>query len=218
MKRFSLWQRGTLVFLTLAVPLATMAPAAEAYSSRYRSRPGVRYVARDYGRPYYVHRSSGAGPAIAGFIGGLVVGSVISRSSSQPRYHDSYGGGYGNNCPPQRGSYGGGYGDNCPPQRGSYGAGYAYDDPYCHERFSSLDSYYAHMRSDPRCHRHPMVARVIEIRTGEPVGYCTWDQGRWVNDDRASDRDRGYDNRGYDDRDRGYDDQDDNGGWQDDGG
>lgn len=209
MKHFSLWQRGTLVFLALAVPLATLAPAAEAHSSRYRSRPRMRYVARDYGRPYYVQRSSGAGPAIAGFIGGLVVGSVISRSSSQPRYHDTNG---------YRDGYGDGYQDNCGPQGVSYGAGYAYDDPYCHERFSSLDSYSAHARSDPRCHRHPMVAPVIEIRTGETVGYCTWDQGRWVNDDRAYDRDRGYDNRdrGYDDPDRGYDDRYDDGGWQDD--
>ena len=84
---------------------------------------------------------------------------------------------------------------------------YAYEDPYCHERFASLDAYYDHARY---C-RHPRTVRIIEIRTGAPIGSYCYDHGGWVsqghNDWDAQDY---RDDRGrWDDRDgRDYDDGD----------
>jgi hypothetical protein len=156
MRHISHWHRGTLVFLTLAVSLAVAAPAAEAGHGRGKQRY-KGYRGRDRGPDrVIIHRSSSStGAAIGGFIGGLIVGTAIARP--QPYYETRYEGG---------------------PR-------YSYGDPYCHERFSSLDRYGDHARR----HRHPRVAQVIVISTGEYIDDCSWQDGRWVG---------GYQNTGYD--------------------
>jgi hypothetical protein len=91
------WIAGVMLAV-LAVSLA--APAAEARqggkSRRYKDRDyAVAPWAAAHGgapaRVFELHRSSSAGPAIAGFIGGLALGAVLSRA---PRpdygYYDPY--------------------------------------------------------------------------------------------------------------------------------
>lgn len=93
-------------------------------------------------------------------------------------------------------------------------AGYVYYDPYCGERFRSLDSYEVYYR---RHHfRHPRVVRVIEVRTNRVVREYRYGDEGWrddgYNDDRGyrDERDgREYDNRDYrDNDDRDYEDED----------
>jgi hypothetical protein len=134
MRHISHWHRGTLVFLTLAVSLAVAAPAAEAGHGRGKQRY-KGYRGRDRGPDrVIIHRSSSStGAAIGGFIGGLIVGTAIARP--QPYYETRYEGG---------------------PR-------YSYGDPYCHERFSSLDRYGDHARLHRRVHRRLLLA-------GRPVG------------------------------------------------
>jgi hypothetical protein len=72
-------------------------------------------------------------------------------------------------------------------------AGYDYYDPYCHERFASLDRYHWHLRR----HRHPKVIRVVEVR--RTTRYVERDANRDYGDDRY-DRDDG-DGTWSDDRD-----------------
>lgn len=171
MRHITHWHRATLVVLALAMSLALAAPAAEARSrARYKGNRGggrvvERVVVREH-RPVYVRRSSSSvGPVLGGFIGGLVVGALLSRPG---QYHD----------------------------------GYAYEDPYCHERYASLDRYDDHCRS----HRHERVAYVIETRSNRRVETCGWRDGGWHtgyrssgggSDQRVRERDRG----GYYDRD-----------------
>ena len=58
-----------------------------------------------------------------------------------------------------------------------YEPDYAYYDPYCHERFASLDLYHGHFGR----HHHPRVVHVIEVDSGRHVDTRTWDDGRWVS-------------------------------------
>ena len=74
--------------------------------------------------------------------------------------------------------------------------GYAYWDPYCEDRYASLDRYEWHLR---HCN-HPRMVRVLDARSGECVGSEVWRDGRWCPQDgyRGGDRDRyGYDRDGY---------------------
>jgi hypothetical protein len=64
----------------------------------------------------------------------------------------------------------------------------AYWDPYCEARWVDLDQYEWHLRH----HRHPWMARVIDMRTGRCVGHEAWHGGGWRDDDD--------DRREYDDR------------------
>lgn len=52
---------------------------------------------------------------------------------------------------------------------------YYYVDPYCDVRFSSLGAYHSHLGH----HRHPSVAHVIEIRSGDWVDSYHYDHGNW---------------------------------------
>jgi hypothetical protein len=146
------WTAGLLLSV-LAVTLA--APAAEAGHGRWRRYKnwdggGYSRVVVNRGcapsRVVEVHRYSSAGPALAGFIGGLALGAVLSRSAEPD---------------------------------------YVYEDPYCHERFASLDIYRAHLRH----YHHPRVVRVIEVSSGDCVHTYGWDRDRWVdeNDDDGGD-------------------------------
>lgn len=52
---------------------------------------------------------------------------------------------------------------------------HVYVDPYCDERYTSLDVYQTH------CHRHdhPKVVRVIEVGSGRCVSTYRYREGRW---------------------------------------
>lgn len=72
---------------------------------------------------------------------------------------------------------------------------YYYYDPYCHERFASLEIYRRHVWR----HEHPRVVRVIEVGSGDCAYSYRYDDGAW----RRCGSDYGY---GYHDRYRGDDD------------
>lgn len=157
---------GMLIVLGVAVAAASLAePALADHGRRYkgsggsRGDGGPRIVQRVYsspGRGYGYSRGSSAGPALAGLIGGLIIGSVIAQAAAPPpRVY----------CPP--------------PVADDY-----YFDPYCHERFASLDDYGAHLS---HCD-HPAWVRVIDGNSGRCVGECYWQDGRW--------RQRGVDDAG----------------------
>ena len=65
-------------------------------------------------------------------------------------------------------------------------AGFSYYDPYCGERFGSLEIYRAHLHH----HHHPRIVRVIELESGDCVHTYRYQQGRWDDwDDEAFDED-----------------------------
>jgi hypothetical protein len=65
-------------------------------------------------------------------------------------------------------------------------AGFSYYDPYCDERFVSLEIYRAHLHH----HYHPRVVRVIALDTGDCVHTYRYQQGRWNDwDDEDWDQD-----------------------------
>lgn len=203
MKLHALFSRGIPTLLVAAVAVTAAAPAALAAHNDVRFKGSSSSWHGGYGGGgYHAYRGgwgraeyrehSGVGPAIGGFIGGLVLGSVISHSN------DTY-------CPP--------------PTRVIYRErvvepAYRYYDPYCGEEFASLDEYRDHASHA----RHPLVARVIDVRSGDCVDTYCWKDGGWRSgygpdyDCRQyRDDDRNYDNRGHDYRDQDRDrDDDDN--------
>ncbi len=127
MKLESGWTRGILIVLGVAVLAASFAsPAAADHGRRFKGDGGrrgdwaPRIVQRVYcaspvrSYAYISSRGSGA-PALAGFIGGLVIGNALAHAA--PPVH----------------AY-------CPPPLPDY-----YYDPYCHESFTSLDAYGNHL-------------------------------------------------------------------------
>jgi hypothetical protein len=150
------------VVLVVAMMTAMVAPAAMADRDRGRRYKGGYHRSnhRSHGSVYVVRRSS-AGPAIAGFLGGLFLGAALAHAAP---------------------------------------AGYAYSDPYCEERFVSLEIYRSHLHR----HHHPRVIRVVEIDGSYVRSYRYDDGGRWRawdDDDyyRVYDRDRGRYHRDDDD-------------------
>jgi len=146
--------RGAAIVLLVALVAVALAPAAEAGHRRVRYK-GDGYYHRGSGvvrvvrrGPVFIERHSGAGPAIAGFIGGLVLGTVLSNAEPAPPPH-----------------------------------AYGYYDPWCHERFVSLDAYGEHFC----CHRHPRVIQVVELRSGRCVDEYGWRDGEWRSES-AGDR------------------------------
>ncbi len=92
----SIGNRALAVLLLAALASAALAPAALADRSRARykrGRPAGHGVVRVVHRgPYLIERHSDA-EAIVGFIGGLVVGSVLSNARPLPpayEYYDPY--------------------------------------------------------------------------------------------------------------------------------
>ncbi len=182
------WTAGLLVG-AIALSMAAV-PAAEAGNGNGKGKHR-RYKGGDHSRTVVHHsypvrrtvvrRGSGAGPAIAGFIGGLAVGAILSSQSSRPAYAAP------------------------PPAPDDY-----YYDPYCEERYASLEIYAGHVR---HC-SHPRVVRVYEIEGDSCVDTYRYENGRWADyagyDDsyrgRGGKHGRRYDER-YDDRcdDRGRD-------------
>jgi hypothetical protein len=62
---------------------------------------------------------------------------------------------------------------------------YYYYDPYCDERFASLEIYRTHLRD---C-RHPRIVRVIDVDTGDCVHTYRYRHGGWVDCDEDWDDD-----------------------------
>jgi hypothetical protein len=86
--------RWITVTVLAAVLLAGLSSAAGAHSGKRRGRGDqVRVIHRD-DRPastYIVRRSSGAGPAIAGFLGGLFLGAALAHAAPAGYvYEDPY--------------------------------------------------------------------------------------------------------------------------------
>lgn len=175
------WLRATMIVLGVAIAAASaVSPAAADRGRRYKGPGGygetriVRRVLIPQGCSYaYYSRGSSATPAIAGFIGGLILGNVLAHAAP----------------PPQA------YVTRVAPDY--------YYDPYCHERFSSLDAYGEHLN---HC-SHPAWVRVMDGNSGRCVGERVWQDGRWCD---------GTDDRGYDSdpgRGDGYDNNDQGGDW-----
>ena|SRR2546426_8652039 len=62
---------------------------------------------------------------------------------------------------------------------------YYYYDPYCGERFASLEIYRAHLRY----HRHPRIVRVIDVDSGDCVHTYCYRHGDWADWDEDCDDD-----------------------------
>jgi len=151
--------RGTLIVMGVALAAASLvSPASADHGRRYKGvnvHRGPVVVRQFVGvrparRVYYSDSHGSAGPAIAGFIGGLVVGNILAQAAPPPVY-----------CAPA-------------PER-DYHDRYSYYDPYCRESFVSLEAYGAHLD----CTRHPAIVRVIEVDNGRCVGERAWRDGRW---------------------------------------
>ena len=177
------WFRGTLIVLGVAALAASLAsPAAADHGRRYKGQGGdrgARVVQHVHATPgwgfAYSSRGSRGAPALASFIGGLVLGNALAHATTTPRAY-------------------------CPPAAADY-----YFDPYCHERFSSLEAYGDHL--DNCC--HPAWVQVIDGNSDRCVGESYWQDGRWRN--RGDSRD--YGDRGeYGDDRGGYDDR--GGDWK----
>jgi hypothetical protein len=134
-------RRWTTGVVLAAIVLATVAPAAQADHRRVRRYKYPAYETRVVTRYYnpgsvYVVRRSSAGPAIAGFLGGLFLGATLARSAPD---------------------------------------GFCYYDPYCDERFVSLEIYRGHLHH----YHHPRIVRVVAIDSGECVQSYRYHDGEW---------------------------------------
>ncbi len=160
---------GGLQVLTL-VSLAAALTAPVAQADRVRYKGWEPRVAHDR-RPVIIERHSGPGPAIAGFIGGLVLGTVLSNHQDYaPPPPVVY-------APPPRVVY-------APPPRVVYAPApdddYYFYDPYDRERFESLDQCADHFGDD----RDPRMIQVIDAHSGRCVDLYRWDDGGWSRWDR----------------------------------
>lgn len=159
---------------TLAV--TTFAPAAFAghgwgQTFKYRRESRPVFAGRAAYAPQRVvefrHHSSGGGSTLAGFLGGIAVGAILtSAAQSHASSHVQ--------CAPQPAYQQPAYTPPAycpePEQR------YSYEDPYCRERFSSLDLYMSHVRNHGQ---HALVAQVIDNRDGDCVDVIRFDDGQW---------------------------------------
>ena len=165
--------------LVAGLALGALAPAADAGHAYGKQRKWKRY---EYGPPVVervayapapvveVHGSSCGVPVLAGFIGGVALGAVLS-SAAHPAPPPGYGPPPPAYCPPPA--------EYCPEP-----AAYAYWDPYCHARFASLDLYLAHLRHE--C-GHPRIARVVNLSSGQCVAVLRWEDGQWEDADGDDD-------------------------------
>jgi hypothetical protein len=151
----SIRSRALGVLLLVALASAALAPAAAADRGhgRYpRGGPdgrGPRVMRGVHRGPYFIERHSDAG-AIVGFLGGLVVGSILSSTPPPPR------------------------------------PVYEYYDPYCRERFLTIEAYDDHLDD----YRHPRTIEVIEVHSGRCVDTLDWRDGRWRSRDERDDHPR----------------------------
>jgi hypothetical protein len=164
-------RRNTAAALALSsIAMLSIASAASADSG-----PWIRYK-QGQGAPVQtqsrviVHENS-AVPALAGFIGGLVIGSAIH---SHPVYVAAA--------------------QPCP-------VAYSYFDPYCGQSFVSLDAYADYWRG----YDHPMMVRVVDMRSGQYVNTLRFCEGGWRDENwfRGPGRGHAYGRDGGWSRDRG---------------
>ena len=164
--------------LLATLSLAALAPAAYAGRGRESHRKVRRFERERCDERVtfvpqrvveYRRRSSCGSSTLAGFLGGVAVGAIISSAAQSNAG--------------SRASYGREPAYYPPPQRyDSDDDRYSYGDPFCHERYSSLDLYVTHARR--HCH-HRMVAQVIDNRDGHCVDVIRLDDDdRWVSCDR----------------------------------
>ena len=156
MKRKAHVSRGITVLLA-AVALAAF--AGTAFADHDRGFRRFKGVGDGFGRERVIVRdhSSGAGPALAGLIGGFILGTAVSQSHPvvvhEHRYYE-----------PDR---------YCPPDR-YYQPEYRYYDPYRDVYYDSLDEcgegYYA-----------PRVIEVIDVRSGQCVRRLRHHDGMWIS-------------------------------------
>jgi len=179
-----------LIVLGVAMAAASVVSPADAdHGRRYKGAGGypggysggypggyggvrvVRRVSVCQGRSYtYISRSSCGTPALAGFVGGLIVGNVLAHAAPPPQA-----------CP-----------------RVVDTPDYYYD-PYCHESFSSLDAYGEHLNhcDHPALVRviDGDTGRCVGEREWREGRWCDGgdDGGRYDDRDRNDDRDQDRD-------------------------
>jgi hypothetical protein len=156
--------RILVIALLAASALSAVAPVAEAghaYGRRFKgvahSAPAPRYY---YSQPVIVHQHSSAGPALAGLIGGFILGAAVT-SHAAPVVVSS------NTCAPA-------------PHYS-----YSYYDPYCGEWFASLSMAREHCAYE----RHPWRVQVYNGRGGECLRTMRWSDGAWYDCGRGNDWD-----------------------------
>jgi hypothetical protein len=167
---------GSLLATFAIAALAPVANAGHGWGQfrKYRRDDHPVYAGRMNGAPQRVvefrHHSSGGGSTLAGFLGGIAVGAILTSAAQshaaarvecapQPAY-----------CPPPPPAY-------CPEPEQRY----SYEDPFCRERFPSLEVYMAHVR---RHGHHALVAQVIDGRDGSCVDVIRFGDGHWESCDR----------------------------------
>ena len=141
-----------------------VSPSEAAHWRRYKGVREERVVVRP--THTVVVRSYDPAPVLAGFIGGVVLGTALSHANDYdpPVYVHEH--------------------PAC-----DYNA-VSYYDPWCREGFVSLADYRMHLR----CHHHPRVVRVVRVYDGEYVRSMCWhgdpwmDRGEW-DDERGGDWD-----------------------------
>ena len=167
--------RGMQIVLVAALAAASVAsPAAADHGRRYKGPSGFpgdwhpRFVQRVHASPGWSYSYSSRSSCGAPAFAGFIGGLIIGSALAHAAPPPAY----------------------CAPVAANY-----YYDPYCHERFSSLDAYGHHLDN---C-RHPAWVRVIDGNSGRCVGERYWQGGGWR--ERWDSRDGGErgDDQGDDD-------------------
>jgi hypothetical protein len=150
---------GTLIMAGLVL-IASAAHADDGPWKRWKPGPGEhghgnhgRGHSVSYSHGYYAHDN--AGPVLASFIGGLVIGSQLNHHVVVEHTY-----------PATRVIY---TTPACPYDE------YAYYDPYSDRSFRSLDDCYRAMYDDGA----PMVVEQIDVRSGRCVETWRWANGGW---------------------------------------
>lgn len=179
MIRNATMHRWMLATTTIAALTLTLAPLAQAHPGGRRWDHGGH---GRWGRPWgvtVIHRhEGGAGPALAGLIGGFVLGTAMAQSHPVVVHERVYSSGpvyRGDDCPRN-----GGYrerGDRDDSYRD--GARYRYEDPNSDRWWDTLDEC-----RDPQYGADlPRVIKVVEISTGRCVRTMYWKHDHWISDD-----------------------------------
>ncbi len=165
--------RWMLATTTIAALSLTLAPLAQAYPG---GRHGEHRGHARWGRPWGVtvvheHRG-GAGPALAGLIGGFVLGAAMAQSHPVVVHERVYSSGpvyRGNECRRDDG-----YRDEARTV-----VRYRYEDPNSDRWWDTLDEC-----RDPQYGSDlPRVINVVEISTGRCVRTMYWKHDHWISDD-----------------------------------
>jgi hypothetical protein len=151
--------RAMVIVVAVGLAAASLAsPAAATHWVRYKGWGPPRMVRTVSVAPapvYWSGHSYGA-PTFASFVGGIIVGTALAQAVQPHPVVVA--------APPV-----------CPvppPPPCEY-----YYDPWCHERFYSLEAYDEHLRFE----RHPAMVRVIDERSGRCIGERVWSDGRWCD-------------------------------------